>query len=1039
MTIEQYLKNIDNARKRKDATEHTYRSDLKLLIESIVPDIIATNEPKRQTCGAPDYKLTKDNITKGYIEAKNIGDKDLEGKNPKINKLQFDRYKQTKDQYIFTDYIDFHFYKDAIFITKVKIADIVNDKLIPVTDNFELFKNLIKQFCTNVSQSIKNPKELAEMMAGKARLLSIEIENAINNDLQNNVKSSLTIQLDEFKKILINDITVKKFSDIYSQTISYGLFAARLHDPTLPSFSRHEAAELIPKSNPFLRKLFGYIAGPELDDRIRWIVEALVDIFLACNVEEIIKKHGNTTQKEDPIIHFYETFLKEYDPKLRKAMGVWYTPSSVVNFIIKSVDEALINDFSLPLGLADSTKIKLKTDQQGRQVEKEVHKVQVLDPATGTGTFLAETIKHIHNKFLNQKGIWTSYVEKNLIPRLNGFEILMASYAMAHLKLDLLLTETGFNNTLNQRFKVYLTNTLEESHPDTGTIFANWLSDEANEANHIKRDSPIMCIIGNPPYSVSSNNNNKWIRNLIADYKKGLNEKKINLDDDYIKFIRHGQYLIDKNESGILAYISNNSFIDGITHRQMRLSLLESFDKLYILDLHGNAKKQEVSPDGTVDQNVFDIMQGVSINLFIKTNHKRKGELGKVFHSDLYGARELKYEYLNNHTISNVKWKELNLDSQNYFFVPKDFSKISIYEKGFKLNELFLVSNSGISTDRDPLFLAENSSFLEKRIPELLSNDYSIDFKSFYNVNDSSGYPLLKRIKNKKFNKNYISDYHYRPFDFRKIYFDDTIISRPAKEVMRHIHNKENIALLAPRQVTNDFHHVFVSNKICDGNITSSARLFGAGKVFPLYLYSEHNQIQQTTDAKRVPNLEEKIVKKISNKLQLDFTFEKGNESTTFSPIDILDYIYAVLNSKKYCEKFKEFLKIDFPRVPYPKDKEQFWQLVKLGSSLRHLHLLDGNYAQKCQTQYLIDGNNIISKIFYIDNKIYINEKQNFNNVLPDVWNFYIGSYQPAQKWLKERLNKSPLSYEDISHYMNILHTISESIIVINEINKIDF
>ena len=503
--------------------------------------------------------------------------------------------------------------------TKISIGEVTEKGIKPLTENFANFENLIKDFCSHIGQTIKSPKKLAEMMAGKARLLSDVIEKSLTSDETNQEDSTLKDQMNAFKDILIHDITPQGFADVYAQTIAYGMFAARLHDPTLPTFSRQEAAELIPKSNPFLRKLFAYIAGPDIDDRIKWIVDSLVDIFLACNVEEILKNYGKATKMDDPIIHFYETFLSEYDPKLRKARGVWYTPQPVVNFIVRAVDDILKTEFNLPQGLADTSKTKIKVDVQGKKVEQEVHRVQILDPATGTGTFLAEAVKHIHKKFEGQQGIWSNYVENHLLPRLNGFELLMASYAMAHLKLDLLLTETGYKPTTNQRFRVYLTNSLEEHHPDTGTLFANWLSTEANEANHIKRDTPVMCVIGNPPYSVSSSNKNEWIENLTADYKKNLNERNIQpLSDDYIKFLRLGQYYVEKTGEGILAFISNNSFIDGIIHRKMREELMKTFDKIYILDLHGNAKKKETAPDGSTDQNVFDIMQGVSINIFVK-------------------------------------------------------------------------------------------------------------------------------------------------------------------------------------------------------------------------------------------------------------------------------------------------------------------------------------------------------------------------------------------------------------------------------------
>jgi predicted helicase len=380
-----------------------------------------------------------------------------------------------------------------------------------------------------------------------------------------------------------------------------------------------------------LRKLFQDIAGYDLDDRLVWIVEELVSIFLATDVADIMKNFGKSTKQEDPVVHFYETFLAEYNPALRKARGVWYTPQPVVNFIVRAVDDILKTDFNLPQGLADTSKIKVKTKHTTKatadlrsklkevEQEQEIHRVQILDPATGTGTFLAEVVRHIYQKFNRQQGIWSSYVNQHLIPRLNGFELLMDSYAMAHLKMDMLLTETGYKATSDQRFRIFLTNSLEEAHPDTGTLFSSWLSDEADQANAVKRDTPVMVIMGNPPYSVSSTNKSEWIEKLTADYKKDLNERNIQpLSDDYIKFIRFGQHFIDKNGEGILAFISNNSFIDGLIHRQMRKHLMESFDKIYVLDLHGNSKKKETALDGSVDQNVFDIMQGVSINIFVK-------------------------------------------------------------------------------------------------------------------------------------------------------------------------------------------------------------------------------------------------------------------------------------------------------------------------------------------------------------------------------------------------------------------------------------
>ncbi|MFH1250032.1 MAG: N-6 DNA methylase, partial [bacterium] len=432
MTLEQYVDNINKRYKLGNATEHTFRGDLQQLIESLVPTIRATNEPKRQSCGAPDYILTKKDIPVGFIEAKDIADKDLEGAKKTGNKEQFDRYKASLNNLIITDYLDFHLYRDGQFVRKIAIAELTDKGIKPLTANFASFEDLIKDFCTHIGQTIKSSKKLAEMMAGKARLLSEVIEKALTSDETHNEDSTLKDQMNAFKKILIHDITPKGFADVYAQTIAYGMFAARSHDPSLETFSRQEAYELIPKSNPFLKKLFGYIAGLDVDDRIKWIVDDLINIFLACNVEEILKNYGKSTKMEDPIIHFYETFLSEYDPKLRKARGVWYTPAPVVNFIVRAVDDILKTEFDLPQGLADTSKTKIKVDVQGKKTEQEVHRVQILDPAAGTGTFLAEVIKLIHKKFEGQQGIWSNYVETHLLPRLNGFELLMASYAMAH-------------------------------------------------------------------------------------------------------------------------------------------------------------------------------------------------------------------------------------------------------------------------------------------------------------------------------------------------------------------------------------------------------------------------------------------------------------------------------------------------------------------------------------------------------------------------------------------------------------------------------
>lgn len=1042
MQINEYLKQVKSRFSTGISTEHSYRADLQNLLNEMVKGITITNEPKRQKCGAPDYIIQKKEVPLGYIEAKDIG-VDLN----KIEKSdQMKRYLSSLDNLILTDYLEFRFYNYGQKVKEIKIASIENGKIKALTDFFDSFSTHILDFCEFKGQTIKSAQKLAKMMAQKARMMKEVLFNAVKEEDENN---TLRDQLKAFRQILIHDLDEKTFSDIYAQTITYGLFAARLHDETLEDFSRQEARGLIPKSNPFLRNLFDYISGAQLDDRVVWIVDDLADILRAADLKSILADFGKTTGQNDPFLHFYETFLAEYDPKLRKSRGVYYTPEPVVNFIVRAVDDILEKEFNLPQGLADISKVKIKKIVEGAVVSKgknkgtdifeevEVHKVQILDPATGTGTFLSETIKQIYQKFKGQEGLWSSYVEDHLIPRINGFEILMAPYTMCHLKIEMLLRETGYKpkDEKNQkRLKVFLTNSLEEAHPNTGTLFASWLSKEATEANHVKRDTPVMVVMGNPPYAnFGQMNQGEWIHSLIADYKKNLNEKKINLDDDYIKFIRYGQYFIEKNGEGILAYISNNSFIDGVTHRQMRKDLLETFDKIYILNLHGSAMKNEVAPDGSKDENVFDIQQGVSINLFIKTNKKEK--MGEVFYTDFYGIRYEKYESLLRNSIKTVSWKKLDYREPYYFFVPKDFSLYDIYQKYFSINELFQKVNCGIETDRDSLFVDFDKNVLSKRIQILLSDNIPSSFISEYRVIDSGSYKITQKIRGLKYDSKYISPIQYRPFDYRFTYYDPKIISRPAQKVMPSI-LKGSIALLSCRQQsTFDFQHILVTNtlsEVCTISLQTKEKTY----VFPLYTYLDSSE-QTTIDNKnsRFSNLNFEIVNKIAENLKLKFTFEKIENKNTFAPIDIFDYIYAILHSPRYRKKYKEFLKIDFPRIPYPENKETFWHLVKLGGELRTIHLLDNPIVEKYITSYPISGSNIVEKPEYKGGKVFINKKQYFDNVPEIAWNFYIGGYQPAQKWLKYRKGKD-LSVEDIFHYQKIIVALTETDRIMKEIDK---
>ncbi|MBB2145168.1 N-6 DNA methylase [Pedobacter sp. LMG 31464] len=1108
MTIQTYLSTLQLRYQTGISREHTYRGDLQTLLMAMLPDILVTNEPARVACGAPDYMLTRKDIPVGYIEAKDIG-VDLHSK---TLKEQFDRYRSGLSNLIFTDYLDFHFYKDGVFTTSIAIARLQfpstggvsegqGGQIVPLPENFDTFQNLIKNFAETISQTIKSPTKLAEMMAGKAKLMADVIEKTLNHDDETETKTSLKQQMLSFKQMLIHDINNSAFADIYAQTIAYGMFAARYHDPTLPTFSRQEAATLIPKSNPFLRKLFQDIAGYDLDDRLVWMVDELVNIFLATDVADIMKNFGKSTKQEDPVVHFYETFLATYNPALRKARGVWYTPQPVVNFIVRAVDDILKTEFNLPQGLADTSKIKVKTkhvtkataDQRSKlkevETEHEVHKVQILDPATGTGTFLAEVVKHIHKKFEGQQGIWSNYVNQHLIPRLNGFELLMASYAMAHLKMDMLLTETGYKATTDQRFRIFLTNSLEEAHPDTGTLFSSWLSDEADQANAIKRDAPVMVVMGNPPYSGESANKSEWIMNLMEDYKKepGGKEKLKErnpkwINDDYVKFIRFGQHFIEKNGTGILAFINPHGFLDNPTFRGMRWNLLKTYDKIYTIDLHGNSKKKETALDGSLDQNVFDIMQGVSINLFIKTGKKTATELGEVFHFDLFGKRDFKYNFLSENNLNAILFKRLVPNPPSYILTQTDFGMQSDYEIGFKIDDLYPVNGTGIVSKRDSLAFKENVD----EIKDVINNIFHLSISEIKQKYDKVGWEsrdgkaefVKENVMEFGTSENFFIKCDYRLFDKKWTYYTGKskgFIGWPVNHVMKNYILGDNVGLCCCKQFKagNNYHHVFISNTITESSYVSN-KTSEITSNFPLYIYPEQTN-QTTLDGKieRVPNLNMEIVNKIAESAGYYFAPEEPNddcmvETMQFYPINILDYIYAVLHSPAYRDKYKEFLKIDFPRVPYPTFKN-FMPLANLGSQLRKLHLLESEDTEKYITQYPIDGSNEVIKPHYVCHpesvchpelvegktnhepnsplsegclkggvfgKVYINETQCFNNVPEIAWNFYIGGYQPAQKWLKDRKGRV-LEFDDILHYQKIIVALTKTSELIMEIDQV--
>jgi type I restriction-modification system DNA methylase subunit len=1019
--INEYLTKLQTELQTENALEHSYRPALKNLFERLDENITAVNEPVRSAHGSPDFvffKKTNKNIILGYVETKDIY----------VNLNDIEKTSQLKrylgySNLILTNYIEFRFFRNGEKYQTISIAQKEDGYLHRQEENFLLLERELKAFLEGKPERIKSGKRLAEIMGGKASRIRENVNKYLHTKEDRN--KELERVYGAMKELLVHDLTVENFSDMYSQTLVYGLFVARYHDKSPDTFSRQEARDLVPPSNPFLQHFFDHIIGPNFDKRLGYIVDELCEVFAVADIRDIIQRHFNLfgeVADKDPIIHFYEDFLKEYDPALRKSMGAYYTPVPVVKFMIRVVDDILKREFGLTQGIADTTKIQRDVLVQGKKHKETLHKVQILDPAVGTATFLNEIIKYIYEGFKGQEGIWKSYVEQELLPRIYGFELMMAPYTIAHLKLAMTLKETGIDN-FDRRIGVYLTNSLEEGIKHKDDLFSFGLteaiSEESKAANVIKHEKPIMVVIGNPPYSVSSNNKSEFIEKLVADYKKDLDERNIQpLSDDYIKFIRFAEAMISKNGSGVVAMITNNSFIDGLIHRQMRKHLLQTFDKIYILNLHGNSKKKETAPDGSKDENVFNIQQGVSIFVAIKRSSDKNKNLGKVLFSEIYGSRKDKFAKLK----YDFQYSQV-IDSQpNHFFVPINFTLKDRYEKYVSIKDIFSQYGSGIKFRKDKLLITHNYTLDDaKRMVNDIVSLPKEELLTKYHIKETSDWTVESQKYN--FQDSEDDDYikvQYRPFDYRWAYYPmdkiNKIIPRgdSRHNLMQNFINKGNIGLLTCRQQsTYDFQHVMLTEFPID-MCTVSLQTKETSYVFPLYLY--HADGSKTSNIN--PNVLNKVVKTI------------GETSAE----EMLQYIYALLHSPKYRYEYKEFLKIDFPRVPLPTDNKKYTLLVSLGKKLQQLHLMENIPNESLNVTFDIKGESKIEKIIHDKNKVWVNEAQCFAHVSKEAWEFFVGGYQPAQKWLKDRKGCA-LSYEDVTHYRKIIYVLEQTIEIMKQID----
>ena len=1042
--LEHYLKNLTKTLQRGDAREESYYKHLDALIKQYaevqkIKNIDITILPKKTEAGNPDFRIWdgKNHIT-GYIEAKT----------PAVTNLdyiegteQLERYCSTFPNVILTNFYEFRLYRDGQRIAQVMIGRPVIAKKLqttPPAENIEKFKALFDLFFSFSLPKVQTARSLAVELAKRTRFLRDEVIAVEMEENGGRGHKQIIGFYEAFKKYLIGTLTERQFADLYAQTITYGLFAARTRvPPGRNEFNRRLAFDYIPHTIGILRDVFRFISLEEPPKSLQMIVEDIAGILHAADADKILHDYQKTGKGGDPVIHFYETFLAAYDPRIRERRGVYYTPEAVVGYIVRAVHSLLKSHFGLPDGLAGE-------------------EVKLLDPAGGTLTFPAEAIRLAAAEFKEKygEGGLHRWIGKHILADFYAFELMMAPYAIGHLKMGFIFDELGYKMADDERFKLYLTNTLEmEEIKQIDLPGLSSLSEESHLAGKVKKEQPVLVVLGNPPYSGHSANSNEWTERLLKEdrvdgvpiqsyYKvdgQPLGEKNPKwLQDDYVKFLRFAQWKIQQSGHGIVGMITNHSYLDNPTFRGMRRSLMNTFDEIYILDLHGNSLKKETAPEGGKDENVFDIRQGVAIALFVKN---KKAKAPKVFHLDLFGLRAEKYDWLEKNEFSKENYTGIEPQSPAYFFIKRDTEKIKQYLEWKKVNEIFPVNSVGIVTSRDRFVIGFNKKELKNRIlqfknlsqpDEIIAQAYNLKNTSNWKIRDAR-----EKIRNSSDVDTTIKAVSYRPFDKRYLFYHPAVIERMRRDVMHHM-LKENIGLISVRQVAEGiFNHCFITENIIESRMTLSNK--GIGYLFPLYLYADETKKQNPRPGAtmmmvfepresygRKPNISPVIFKKLED------AFGKRP-----SPEEIFYYIYGLFYSTIYREKYAEFLKIDFPRVPFTADCDLFKKMGKLGRRLSDLHLLKSTELDMPITKYQGSGNNDrIEKVNYREEgqRIYINKDKYFEGIAPEVWNYHIGGYQVLHKYLKDRKGRI---LDDAPRYCRIITALSKTMEIQKKIDEV--
>jgi hypothetical protein len=1080
--LTEYLRKLERALQRGDATEHTHRPALKELIEALDENVLCTNEPKRSACGAPDYVVSRrrDQLTIGYIEAKDIG-ADLD---PFERGKQLERYLPALPNLLFTDYLEFRWFVDGEKRETFRLANPApGGRLVPVAaGEMERARRLLLDFTSQQPVDIATAHDLASRLANLTHLIRDILICAFLTgqasqqlcDWRNAFAATLLPELAPHAEAGKEAKAVSEFADMFAQTLAYGLFSARASSGS-NKFTRDAAQKLIPRANPFLRTFFEQITGAALDDEpFAGFVGDLIQILDHSDMARVMEDFGRHGGRRDPVVHFYETFLQAYDPKLRELRGVYYTPEPVVQYIVQSIDRLLKDKFGIKAGLADHSKITVQRKEGAREVTDETHRVLILDPATGTATFLYTVLDFIRSQFKTRKnaGQWGGYVHEHLLPRLFGFELLMAPYAVAHFKIGLALAamdeeplfrqQWSYEPQGNERVNIFLTNTLEDlehTAEQLGPLRA--LSNEANSAYDIKKHKPVLVVLGNPPYSGHSANKGEWISKLVRDYYfcdgKPLGERNPKwLQDDYVKFLRWGQWRIEQTGQGVLAFITNHGYLDNPTFRGMRQNLMQTFEEIYLLDLHGNSKKKETVPGtGEADQNVFDIRQGVAIGIFVKLppdarGRKKEKAPAVVHHCHLWGAqRQRKYDWLSRHHVENSKWTKLEPTSPHYLFIPQDTRRLKEYERGWKITDMMPIHSLGIAAGRDHFTVAFTAKELRERLRTFLRLDTEKAREAFKLGPDSRDWQVhLAREDLKESNwEKCIAKILYRPFDCRETCY--TGQSRgfhcmPRQDVMRHFFSGDrNLGICTTRsvEIRAGWHHIFATNQLIQ---LHSVSLKEVNYVFPLYLCPngklQEEDLFEHGNGRR-PNFSARFIKEFCETLRVKFVPDGLGRpgKSTVGPETIFNYAYAVFHSPKYRGRYAQFLRADFPRLPITSDFELFRKLAGFGGELVDLHAR--GKGEGLGPGFPMAGDNLVCDVRYQppqgrdSGRVWINDRQYFDGVSESAWRFPVGGYLPAQRWLKDRKDRK-LSYEDITGYARIVFALSETRALMAQIDE---